>query len=378
MYSNFYLILNFLKNINFSFPEKKNVLILDKITKKHFCFLEKKNRTSYIDIRGEKINFYILLISIFYFATTKATLFQSYVLAHIKFYDAEVLISCQEVKNFFEIKLFNQKVQTIFVQLDTKSYKNLSALNSIKSKIDYVFCTGQYWINHYKKVTNNHPLIFTKTLKKNYHLFCDDRKIKKDIIYISTYRPNLSKELLSKHNKYHYNIDSYLLKIIKKFIFGKNIDLIVLPVYKPDSTLKNIDTLMQMEKKYYSQILPDNKIKFVYKNLNKFYFSKKNSLFVNIDSTLGYELILKGLKCVFFPIRDGINGVKIPVFSNFSKSGIFWSKKKNKSTIKNIIKYNLASNRKVINSKIRKQFDSFYSSKGECLEKILTKKLNKL
>ena len=55
---NFSLILAFLKNINFSLPEKKKILILDKITKKHFCPLEKKYKISYIHVRGEKINFF--------------------------------------------------------------------------------------------------------------------------------------------------------------------------------------------------------------------------------------------------------------------------------------------------------------------------------
>jgi surface carbohydrate biosynthesis protein len=375
---NFYLILNFLINIHFSFPEKIKILILDKIAQKHFHFLEKNNKISYIHVRGEKINFFILLLSILYFAITKATLFQSYILAHIKFYNAEILISSQEVKNFFEIKMFNRKIQTIFVQLDTKSYKNLSALDNIKNKIDYVFCTGKYWADNYKKISNNYPYVFTKNLKKKYHLPYNKKKIKRDIIYISTYRPNLNKETQHKHNKYHYNIDNYLLKIINKFIFDKNIDLIVLPVYKPSSKLVNIHKLMQMEKEYYSQILPDVKIKFIYKNLDKFYAFKKNSLFVNIDSTLGYELILKGLKCVFFPIREGINAVKIPVFSNFSNSGIFWCKKKKKSTIEKIIEYHLVCNRKIINSIIQKQLDPFYTSKEHSLEKILKKILKKL
>ena len=100
------LILLFFKNLNFSLiRKKKNILILDTISEKHFFFIN-KDEIYFIDTRGKKLNFFILLISIFYFLTTKASLYQSYIIAHIKFYKSKIIISNQEVTKFFDVKYF--------------------------------------------------------------------------------------------------------------------------------------------------------------------------------------------------------------------------------------------------------------------------------
>tara|TARA_A100001035_G_scaffold270935_1_gene258548 strand:+ start:363 stop:1493 length:1131 start_codon:yes stop_codon:yes gene_type:complete len=372
---NFSIIFLFLKNLNFSLTrKKKKFLILDSINKKHFYFLKKED-IFYIDTRGKYLNFFVLLISIFYFLTSKASLFQSYIIAHIKFYKSEILISNQEVINFFDVKFFIKNIKTIFIQLDSKDEDSLEHFDKLNTKIDYIFCTGKYWADIYKKSCLQ-TIIYRKQFlfKKNLNNFNYSNK---KIIYISTFRKNLnlSNKYFIDYNKNHIQNDFFLLNIIKKICLKYKLDLIIIPTYKPKNESINLKELINLEKNYYNNILKGFNFKLIYKGLENFYISNQNSLYVNIDSTLGYELILKGFKCVFFPIR---NNVIISEFKNLPKKGKIWLKYKNYFEIKKIIINNFFSSRKTTNLLSKKIFRNFYSSSDDSLDLKLTKLLTQL
>ena len=106
-----------------------------------------------------------------------------------------------------------------------------------------------------------------------------------------------------------------------------------------------------------------------YKNLNK------QQLVVFRFSTLGYEALAKGLKCVSFyenfPVKDSI--VKYP------KSGIFWTNNKNYHNVEKILKKVIGLNNKKW-KKIAKKYSTeilTYDPKNTKIKKILRNILKK-
>ena len=335
----FDVIFKYFLNIDFSYKKKKiDILVLDEKTKKNFFYLKKDFSIEFIPTRGERVNFFILLKTFWFFLFSKISFFECYILAYIDYTKSQILISAVENKKFFNIKNIRKNIKTVFFQYDFKSKENLKFLNSIKADIDLIFCTGPYWANYLKKFSRKKPEFLpslynhkVKDLKKN-----DTKKL----YYISTYRhPSSYKSENNFFHNFHYKKDFFLLKILNEISIKRNIKVNIILTYKKDNNYPS--KLIIEEKRYFKKMLPNKNINFVDSNIKRI-LNNNNSLFVNLDSALGFQLAAIGKKCVFFPIRKRKN--QQVQFNDMPNFGKFWSKKMNFIKVKNIILNNYDNN----------------------------------
>ena len=336
---NFNVLYKYLTNIKISYKSKKiDILVLDERTKKNFFYLKKTFSVEFIPTRGERINIIILLKAIWYFLSTKLSLFESYILAYINWTNAKILVSAVENSKFFNIKTIKKDIKIIFFQYDYKSKESLKFLNKVKIDIDLIFCTGSYWKKHLSQYSKN-KIEYLPSLY-SHRLSSLKKKVTKNIFYISTYRSqNSYKSRPNFFYEFHYKKDFFILNILKKILIKKNIKLNIIQTYKKEEIYFKREN--SYEKKYFIRMLSRENINFLDSSKKKI-LSDDQSLFINLDSALGFQLAALGKKCVFFPIRKRKN--QQVQFHDSSNYGLFWSKKMNYKKVRDIILNNYKEN----------------------------------
>ena len=322
------LRLIFLTKKIFLKPQKKEILIIDKLTGKRLCLIFNKKKISFLETRLSEINVQIFLLAIVKkISNSSLRLSQHYILSYIKYVDPNLIVTSNDVIAFYwQIKKYFPQKKIIIFQNNYRNgwdFGNIF-LGSKKEKrglcdLFVTYCDAIKPL-YSKKIKSN--FLSIGSLENNFFKKNFNNK-KKYIVFISQFKNWSNKNFaISNQNKKIFLKDSYLKsdKIILNFLneFCK----------KNNKKLKiflrnSIGELASEEESYYEENL-DFKVDFL-KKKNRFDGYGKISnydFFVTNDSTLGYECLARNKRVAFFNNRYSVSK-----FKNGHKHHYGWPKK---------------------------------------------------
>lgn len=294
--------------INFKFyfnkPKKERVLLYDSHSKPYAEILFNTKKFAIYDTRYESINIYVLFFT--FFKNGLNNLKHNYKVNFFNFVKPQIVYTIIDNNiGFYKLKHFFPKIFFIADQKavrDEKFYnicqKHLREFPEQKLLVDVFFCFGLNEKKRLSKIINGEIIPLGNTLnndivlrKKNY------LKINK-IIFISS--GHSTKIFLKRDVKIFLNLANFCNKNDLKLVFLEK---------------GNRQRYQFLKKKIGFDFnyleSGDNKIKSM--------FLKKDTLFVFIISTFGYEILSMGLKCVSLNHTQFNHGFKI-----YNKKGPFW------------------------------------------------------
>ena len=309
-------IINYFKHIeNFSInykPKKSKILIYDALSVKYAKNLFKNLPMTVFHTRYEGLSIYILFKT--FFEKGFSNFVENYKKNFFLFVNPKIIYTAIDNNiGFYKLKTLFPKAYYI---ADQNGMRDKKFLNECKNfyknnpsdylQTDIYFCFGNNEKNKLKKFIKGKIFALGNTLNNDLltNKFFFKKKIK-GIVYISN-NP-LVKE--------RFKIEK---KIFKNLINFCNENALKLYYYdRPRVNNKNY-----IRKVFGDDFFFINNSK---KNLKRLINS--NFLFVNLHSTLGYELISRGVKCIFFNHHTLYHGKK------YRKEGLFWSQNHNKNSV---------------------------------------------
>jgi len=330
MFKFFKLIINL--KLYFSKPQKKRILIYDKGSYKYASYLFKKNKYIFYDTRYESLNIYVL-----FFTLLKNGIFklkQNYKFNFFSFVSPKIIFTAIDNNpSFYTLKSLYKK--SIYVSLQNGMRDNwfINEVKKIKKKqkinffADHIFVFGE-----------NEKLKMQKVIKGNYHIIGNvknnyySKKRKKSfpiksLVFISQYKRG--------RNIRSFN-DDFLKN--EKLIFNKLIDYskssgLNLKICSALRTAESMENKASQEN-FFRKTFKEGNWKVLYrKSLEKTYnYFNPSQLIVFRWSTLGFENLAKGMKCVAFYKNFPVQGI-----NKYKKKGIFWSNSQKYTEIKKII-----------------------------------------
>tara|TARA_Y100001970_G_scaffold53704_1_gene68080 strand:- start:19788 stop:20942 length:1155 start_codon:yes stop_codon:yes gene_type:complete len=324
----------------FEKPQQTEILIFDNTNSDVIkdTLINKSFQVLYI--RFEQLNIYCLFKALLMKKNIKRTLFQIYLINYIKLCRPKIIISVLDNDPFlYNLKDSFPNIRIILIQNGLRNFEDdiydKSKVHAVikkpknnKYKVDYIFTINDYFSQKYKKFFNCE----TKSIGffRNNNFFYKPQKIEKDTLcFISQYN-NIYKE------KYNQELpDEKILKFLNFYAFKKKKKLKIL-------------------ERYYGPSLDFCRKELKYNNW-KIYFQKKNNnltdyssyteaanseVIVNVDSTLGYELLSRGKKVAFFSIRNwGAKFYKFGYPKATPDTGTFWTNNFDENKFENILNY---------------------------------------
>ena len=337
-------ILNFIiKSKKTLYPPKKNeILIFDKVGANSLYEIFEDlliSRTSIMSIRGEELNLYVLLITLFKLKFNR----KHYIYSYIKIVNPKILITYIDNNPlFYELKTSNDEFKTIFFQngwrsFDCDVFEKISQIQNSKTKfyVDYMFVFGEAIKNKYSDFIKGN-IVSIGSIRNNFYI---NKNFKKEnrIVYISQW---IESEFFIDNRKYDNKLYSYPC------------DKLIIPELIKFGEKNNLSVYILTRSKYKSKY-EDEEIKYFKKefgnNLNFFEKDKFKSSYqiidsckfvTGVDSTLLYESILRNNKTCIFSVRGEILGLKGFNFGwphKYSQYGEFWTNIPESNKIKNIL-----------------------------------------
>ena len=316
----------------FTKPKKNKILIYDSHSLDFAKILFKKKPLSILNRRFESINLFVLFFTLYKnilsFNLNLRNIVNQYKINYIKFVSPAIIYtSIYNDLGFFKLKSFYPNAKYIADQNGLRDPDFFRQLKKNKResilKIDHFFVFNKHDSNFLMKYIKANYHVLGKTDNNSYFkkVKLPNNNIKK-ILFISGKIENRSNYRL-----YEKKVFKNLISICEK----KNIKLFfrekLIPLNSSINCMPIIKRKLFYQKFFGSKnwnFLPHEmgvtqSVKKKYEQLTKFNFV------VQLDSTLGYELLSKGVKVVcvtdIFPITN------LDVYFNKQKIGIFWTNK---------------------------------------------------
>ena len=370
MYSKFNRILKRLLSIIkakkiFNKPKKTKVIIFDGSDKDLLIKITGISNYDILYSRGEYINIYVLVKTIFSKAIFNDFL-ENYCFNYIKLTDPKLVITFIDNNPiFFKIKSNFPNLKTILIQNGTGQEEFFNKILKKNFKIDHVFSFGN---SLGKKYLNFNACSFNAIGSiKNNECKIKQYKKNKSLFFISPFSRSLN------FSERRFKNESFLVNCIYQYCKRNNINFGIIG-----------RTEFYEEKKYYNDMLELNSYKFIAlrkfpKNYN---FIDKNKYYATVHSTFGLEALSRGPRVSFFNIfhyNKFQRKADILWPSNLEKEGPFWTSKNEKKSINNTLDFITKSSQKEWN-KAKKFFipDLIkYDSKNKIIKKVIDNFLNK-
>ena len=268
----------------FQEPKKSNILVYDKKSCLFADALFKKNNYTTYDIRLESVNINILVRTILTKGIKK--FFLEYKKLFFKIVNPKIVYtSIDNNPGFYKLKYLHKNAIYISDQNGIRDnfflnycIKHNKKHKHNKLKCDYTFVLGKNYKSKLNKVIKSKLLIGGNTLN-NYYPNLNVKKINKSILFISS---GLTEEYLKK--------DLEIFKYLAHF--SKNFSYKLAFLTRPGKNMKKI--IEQKIPNYKFKIIESKNRKNSYTILNKY----KTCVFHH--STLGYEALARGFRCVCF------------------------------------------------------------------------------
>lgn len=314
--------------ILFSLPIKTDILIFDLFDSNLKKKLFSKFSVSYLLIRGEEINFFILIKSLF----SSYNLKKAYIHNFIDFVQPKVIITMVDNNYlFYEISKKHKGIKTIFLQNGWRSYYSdifeffdtNNQSNTTNFFVDYMYVFGSEIGKKYNRYIDG-SIINYGSLRNNFHIKTN-KPNNNTLLFISQFIDNsiTIKGRRISHEEFIEKLDSKIVNSLVKFSSINSKDFFV--VLRQNKTNKKS---YKREINFYKTISP--KIKFLENNNRGSCYNSidKGGVIVSIDSTLGYEslgrknktLILSGIRGKHLDLK----GLNFGWPGKYPKEGFFW------------------------------------------------------
>ena len=300
----------------FNKPRKKKILIYDRVSEDFWRFFFSKNSCEILDVRYESINIYVFLFTLFNSGIESFK--DNYKKNYIKFVSPKIVFtSIDNNPGFYNLRNIYDKPFYVSVQngmRDNSFYEQCRRYIKEKKKelkADHIFLFG-----------SNEKKRFSKIIKAKIHCVGNIRnnsypiqRIKKKkkikfIMFVSAHHKQAYKEA-----GYRFEEDKKLFNLLYKFCKKKGVQLGLCSKLNSSQEIFFRNSFVKGNWVYYPRF-----------NTRKTYeLINKQQMIVFDWSTLGFEALAKGLKCVAFYKDFPLEGhyVKYP------KSGFFWTNSKN-------------------------------------------------
>jgi len=313
----------------FNKPNKKKVLIYDRESEDFWQVFFSKNICANLDVRYESINIYVFLYTLF--NSGIENFIDNYKKNYIKFVSPKIVFTAIDNNTaFYNLKNIYDKPFYVSVQ------------NGMRDNVFYDQCK-RYIKEKKKELKADHIFVFSNSEKKRFSkiikakIHCvgnvknnsyPTQRIKKEkkiklIMFVTT---NSEKDY--KDADYRIEEDKKLFNLLYKFCKKKGVQLGLCSKLNSSQEIFFRNSFAKGNWVYYPQF-----------NTRKTYeLINKQQMIVFDWSTLGFEALAKGLKCVAFYKDFPLEGhyVKYP------KSGFFWTNSKNyndlEKTLNRVIK----------------------------------------
>lgn len=306
-------------------PNKKKILIYDRVSKDFLNIFFNKSDYEVLDVRYESINFYVVINTILKYHFSNFV--NNYKKTYMEIVSPKIVVSA--IDNdiaFYKLKDIYEKPKYICFQngIRTNDFyiqcKNYIKFTKKKLRADHIFLLGSNEKKRMEKIIKSEFHILG-SVKNNYYSIKKkniNKKIK-SIMYISQFNLDMYNRAFYKT----FNEDKKIFSFLHKFCNEKKIKLI----YGSKLDLSMEEYVRNNLPKGNWLYHPRLNAKKTYNNLNN------QQLIVFSWSTLGFEALAKGIKCVsfhkYFP-SIGSN-VKYP------STGFFWTSLKNYIQFKKMI-----------------------------------------
>lgn len=329
---NFSKILLFSK-FQFSLPLEKKVLIYDSDSYFHLKSFFNKSDIELFDVRhltrkNQKINLRIALYLLVNFKLSK----ENYIKAYFQSVNPRIIItSIDNHKNFYLLKNFYNKAKYISVQNAMRTTKKdiFAELNELKMNkkeysCDYICTFNKDFGKLYQSFCSTNILCTGSILSNNCKII-KRKKLKFQILYISTYRTGADNETFLQNplttNKEYRKKEIKLIKLISTYAKMNKLTFHVLGA-------KN--SYKQEEKEFFTSIVGNKNYNFIPRTINRnsYKMVDQSDLIFSTDSTLGYEAASRGNKVLFFSVRPNkkrLNSSKFAWPVKKKNKGNFWT-----------------------------------------------------
>lgn len=305
----------FKKKFTFRFLESSRYLVLEQGQEDTLLQYINNKQIQFIYFNYQ-INFYIILMLIL--DLKKINQFNYYNLAIRKINPEIIITATDDSKNFYKLKKYYPEKKFISIQ---NGYRNVVKIFPHLKKekklfqADVIFCIGKQNISLYSSSINS-KVIPIGTIKNNFIKSKNSREINR-LVYISVFRidkirnynkGNYQSMYDLNYEQFKYFIDSEI-KVIKSLYQVSKIKKI--PFYIVGGS-KNY---FLEEKAWYKKILKTENLNIIKKSSFKssYHFLLQSKYIASIDSTLGYEMLSRNKKVIFFsrniPISKKINNL---------------------------------------------------------------------
>jgi len=312
-------------------PKKNNLIIIDQAgSDKIIDLILKHEECSILDVRGESVNLFILLFSLFYLRAGK----YAYKVSYLKYTGAKFAITFVDTSYWLsDLFKFLPSCKLALIQNGRVAHTRFLNIPTRSLKCDYYFVNGNDWGQYAEKyiqakfvaigsiIGNSFPIAKLQPVKK--------------IVWVSQYRPPFVGQNTNVPINYNdwTKSDSYALKILEDYCVNNKLSFEILGVLGSND-----------EFKHYKNII--NKFDFVSTNKHSEPYSNYNIsndvIVTGVDSQLQYELFAMGFRTAFFNTRGFFVGNKSYRFAwphATDDFGLFWANIPDDAQVVNILDF---------------------------------------
>lgn len=323
-----------------------DILIFDKEGAIDFFDCIKSYSFSIFECRGESVNVQVLFYTLFKYGRRASM--ETYASCYISAVKPLVVITfIDNTETFYKLKKNHPNVRFIAVQngyRDRCLFETLMRDNYRKNDLsaDAIFCFGPAIGAHYERVICAN--IVPHGSFKNNKVQKNKRKSGlQEVVFLSQYRApvifnGLPTMPVGERNILWSDFYSSELIVLPRLLDFCNKVGIVLKVCGTSFNENN------SEFEFFSDLLGEAGWEYWQKSedLDNYKKIDQASAIVFIDSTLGYEALGRGLKCVAFPLRGGVLQVNDRRFgwpADLPESGPFWASKGDEGEVERLMNY---------------------------------------
>ncbi len=287
-------------------PSKKKILIYDRPGERFYNLFFSKKDYEILDVRYESINIYVFFLTIIKFGIKNFK--NNYKKCFIDIVSPKIVFTCIDNNPaFYKLKMLNKKPYYVSFQngmRDDRFAKKCRAYykkNNEKLKCDHIFVFGENEKKRFSQFIQSKIHALGNTVNNSFY---KKRKIinkVNSILYVSIFKV---------HQK-HLNEDKKIFNILINYCKKKKIKLSFASKLGADKEIFFRKNLTKGNWTYLPRVSPAK----TYGNLHR------HQMIVFNISTLGFEALAKGIKCVAL-------GEVFPIYSNYKKypkSGAFWT-----------------------------------------------------
>jgi surface carbohydrate biosynthesis protein len=325
----------------FSIPSKKKIILYDYNEPDLLSYYLKKNDTYLLETRLKQINIYILFKSLIRHMW-RWKFFSGYIVEYIKEVNPKLVITfIDNNPQFYQLKIFFPNTIIAFVQNGMRGHSNdiFGMLESGKMytknfAVDKMFVWNNKVGEMYKKYLGGNYYTIG-SLKNNHAMLKRKKKQKKNILFLSEFRPTNPTEHLSRD---YYAIEKKLIPFLYNFCQQNSL------TFEVCANLKNsID-----ESNFYKNLIPGKNWKFLERKnqFSSYYYTDNALVTIFISTALGFESIARGNKTGAFALRYEATKIKSHKLGwpfIFSENGKTWTQKYNERIFKRILTYLISS-----------------------------------